>query len=159
MVAVRFATASDAALVLRFIRALAAYGREPDAVQVTEQTLREQLSAAAPPFECLLAERDGDALGFALFFHSYSTWRGRRGIWLEDLFVLPEARRGGVGRALLQQIAALCVARNCARLEWSVLDWNQPAIDFYRSLGATLMDESTICRLTDRALERFAATH
>jgi GNAT superfamily N-acetyltransferase len=156
MLAIRFATESDAALVLRFVRALAEYEREPAAVQVTEETLRQHLAAAQPPFECVLAELDGTAAGFALFFHSYSTWRGRRGIWLEDLFVLPELRRHGVGRGLLQRVAALAVERACGRLEWSVLDWNQPAIDFYRSLGARMMDQWTICRVDDDALELLA---
>lgn len=156
MLEIRFADESDAALLLRFIRGLAEYEREPDAVQATEERLKQQLASSQPPFECLLAHVDGVAAGFALFFHSYSTWRGRRGIWLEDLFVLPETRRRGVGRALLQRVAALAVERACGRLEWSVLDWNQPAIDFYRSLGAKLMDEWTICRVADDALVTLA---
>src|SRR6476469_1661818 len=100
MLTLRTATPADAALLLRFIRALAEYEREPNAVEVTEAVLRDQLASEDPPFECLVAEIDGDAAGFALFFHTYSTWRGKRGVWLEDLFVLPEMRRHGVGRAL-----------------------------------------------------------
>ena len=152
----RVASAADAKSILSFIHALAAYEREPAAVEVTEAELREQLSEPVPPFECLLAEVDAVPAGFALFFHTYSTWRGRRGIWLEDLFVLPTQRRRGVGRALLQRVAAIALERNCARFEWSVLDWNQPAIDFYRSLGAQMMDEWTICRVSHAALERLA---
>jgi GNAT superfamily N-acetyltransferase len=156
MLNLRTATPADAALLLGFIRALAEYEREPNAVEVTEATLREQLASTDPPFECLLAEVDGVAAGFALFFYSYSTWRGRRGIWLEDLFVLPAMRRRGVGRALLQRVAAIAVERNCARFEWSVLDWNEPAIAFYKSLGARLMDDWTICRVSDAPLLRLA---
>jgi GNAT superfamily N-acetyltransferase len=148
MIALRWATHSDAALLLRFIRALAEYERQPDAVRVTEAVLSQQLAAAEPPFECLIAELDGAPAGFALFFRSYSTWLGQPGIWLEDLFVLPDARRRGIGRALLQRLAALTQERGYGRLEWSVLDWNQPAIDFYATLGAQLMTEWRICRVS-----------
>jgi GNAT superfamily N-acetyltransferase len=155
MTHVRFATPIDAGTVLRLIHALAEHAREPDAVKVDQATLAAQMSSASPPFECLLAEdAHGETLGFALFFHTYSTWRGKRGIWLEDLFVLPEHRRRGVGRVLLGSVAALAHERDCARLEWSVLDWNAPAIDFYRQIGAQMMEEATICRVTDGALER-----
>jgi GNAT superfamily N-acetyltransferase len=156
MLEIRFATERDAPLVLTFIHALAVYEREPDAVETTEAVLREQLASPTPPFECLLAELDGVPAGFALFFHNYSTWRGRRGIWLEDLFVPPKCRRHGVGRALLKHVAAIANERGCARLEWSVLDWNTPAIEFYRSFGATLLDTWTICRVTDAALAELA---
>jgi GNAT superfamily N-acetyltransferase len=148
MLEIRFAGVGDAATLLRFIQALAVYERAPDAVEVDAETLAAQLGAAQPPFECLLAEQQGVAVGFALFFHSYSTWRGRRGIWLEDLFVSPEARRRGVGRALLERVMALARERGCGRLEWSVLDWNQPALDFYRSLGADVLDQWRICRIS-----------
>lgn len=153
----RVATAADAATILRFIRALAEYEREPDAVHTDEPTLRAQLQATPAPFECLIAELDGRDVGFALYFHNYSTWRGRQGIWLEDLFVLPEHRGRGVGKALLTRVAAIAQERGCARLEWAVLDWNQPALDFYRSLGAIALDEWTIHRVTDGALEALAA--
>jgi GNAT superfamily N-acetyltransferase len=121
------------------------------------EVLTQQLAAANPPFECLIAHHDGTAAGFALFFHTYSTWLGRRGIWLEDLFVLPGLRRHGIGKALLQRVAAIARERECGRLEWSVLDWNQSALDFYASLGAELMSEWRICRVAGAALAGFAA--
>jgi GNAT superfamily N-acetyltransferase len=155
-VSIRFATARDAEVILHFIRELAAYEREPEAVEVTAAILRAQMESAAPPFECLLAELDGAAAGFALFFRNYSTWRGRPGLFLEDLFVPERYRRRGIGRALLKRLAALSVERGYGRMEWSVLDWNQPAQDFYRSLGATPMDEWTIWRLSAAALGRTA---
>jgi GNAT superfamily N-acetyltransferase len=152
MLQIRAATIADAACILGFIRALAEYEREPQAVEVDEATLARQLDERPPPFECLIAELAGRPVAFALFFHTYSTWRGKRGIWLEDLFVLPEARRAGIGAALLARIAALALERNCARFEWSVLDWNTPAIDFYRSVGAQVLEPWRICRLTGEAL-------
>jgi len=148
MLEIRFANDGDTATILAFARALAEYEKMPGAVEVDEATLSAQLRSAAPPFECLLAEDAGRAVGFALIFHTYSTWRGRRGIWLEDLFVLPERRRNGVGRALLDRVVSLAKERRCGRVELSVLDWNQPAIDFYRSYGATLLDEWRICRMS-----------
>jgi GNAT superfamily N-acetyltransferase len=148
MLQIRLATDHDAALILSFIRALAVYEREPDAVLVTELVLREQLASAVPPFECVIAELDGAPVGFALFFHTYSTWLGKRGLWLEDLFVLPEARRHGVGTALLRHVGALATERGCGRFEWSVLEWNQPALDFYARMGAKVMQEWRICRVT-----------
>jgi GNAT superfamily N-acetyltransferase len=156
MTELRFATPDDAASVLRFIRALAEYENEAAAVEVTEAVLRQQLSAANPPFECLIAELDGEPVGFALFFHSYSTWTGKQGLWLEDLFVLPQARQHGVGTALLRRIAAIARARECGRLEWSVLDWNELAQGFYTGLGARLMTEWRICRVTGPGLEALA---
>jgi GNAT superfamily N-acetyltransferase len=157
MLEIRAATASDAETIFEFVRALAEYERQPEAVQVDAETLRAQLAGPQPPFECLLAEIDGLASGFALFFHSYSTWRGKRGVWLEDLFVLPAARRQGVGAALLGRVARIARERDCARLEWSVLDWNEPAIRFYEKLGARLLAEWRICRLTDGGLAELAA--
>jgi GNAT superfamily N-acetyltransferase len=156
MLEIRTATMDDAACVLGFIRALAEYEREPQAVQVDLPTLTRQLGEQPPPFECLIAEWERQPVGFALFFHTYSTWRGKRGIWLEDLFVLPEARRRGVGGALLRRVAALALERDCARFEWSVLDWNELAIGFYRGLGAQLLDSWRICRISDAALARLA---
>jgi GNAT superfamily N-acetyltransferase len=155
MTAIRFATPADAHILLGFIHALAEYERQPDAVRVTEETLRTQLSEAHPPFECLIAEHEGAAVGFALFFSSYSTWLGKRGLWLEDLFVLPEQRKHGVGGALLRRIGELAIERDCGRLEWSVLDWNQLAIDFYVGLGARIMTEWRICRVEGAALQSF----
>ncbi len=154
---IRFANERDAPTLLRFIRELAAYEREPDAVLVTEATLRDQLAEASPPFECLLAEIDGEPLGFALFFHTYSTWRARRGIHLEDLWVTPSARKRGIGRALLARLAAVAVERGCARLEWAVLDWNELALSFYRGLGAEALSSWTTMRLADGPLAALAA--
>jgi GNAT superfamily N-acetyltransferase len=154
---IRPARVDDAATILRFIRELATYEREPDAVEVSEATLRAQIGSPRPPFECVLAELEGAPVGFALFFPSYSTWRGRAGIYLEDLYVTPEARGAGVGKALLGHLASLAIARGCARLEWSVLDWNAPAIGFYASIGATPMSEWTVFRLSGDALVAAAA--
>lgn len=149
---IRFAGPADAEVIYGFIVELAIYEKEPDAVEVTPAELAAQLAEARPPFECLLAEEGGRPVGFALFCHNYSTWRGRRGIWLEDLFV-PEALRGrGVGMALLRRLGQVAVERGCRRMEWSVLDWNTPAHGFYRSIGAAPMDEWTTWRLTGEAL-------
>jgi GNAT superfamily N-acetyltransferase len=154
----RFAEPADAATIHRLIVALASYEREPTAVVVTVDELAAQLASRPPPFECLLAEEGGEARGFALFFHNYSTWRGRRGIWLEDLFVPVEHRGRGIGKLLLRELARIAVDRGCVRLEWAVLDWNQPAIDFYRSLGATPLSEWTLFRLSDAALAALATS-
>jgi GNAT superfamily N-acetyltransferase len=154
-VSIRRATPDDAATIHELIRALAAYEREPDAVRATPESLAEQMRGDRPPFECLLAEDAGRAAGFALFFQSYSTWRGRPGIWLEDLFVREEDRGRGIGEALLRAVARTAVERACGRLEFSVLDWNEPAIRFYRSLGAAAMDQWTIFRFEGEALARF----
>ncbi len=153
---IRRAVAGDAALIHRLISELARYEREPDAVEATPESLRAQLESDRPPFECLIAELDGAAAGFALFFHNYSTWRGKRGLYLEDLFVLDTHRRRGVGQALLGELARIAVERDCARMEWAVLDWNRPAIDFYRSIGAVPLDEWTVFRLDGAALAEFA---
>jgi len=154
---IRTATTEDAATILRFIRELAVYEREPDAVEVTLDTLREQLASPRPPFECVIAELAAEPVGFALFFANYSTWRGRAGLYLEDLYVTPEARGAGVGKALLRHLAALAVARGCVRMEWSVLDWNAPAIGFYDSIGAAPMSQWTVYRLADAELRAFAS--
>jgi GNAT superfamily N-acetyltransferase len=153
---IRFAVPDDAATIHRFIVDLATYEREPHAVEVRVDELRAQLASEAPPFECLIAELDDLPVGFALFFASYSTWRGRPGLYLEDLFIDPPARGRGVGKALLRRLAGLAVERGCARMEWSVLDWNQPAIDVYEAIGAMPMSEWTTWRLTGDALRRFA---
>jgi GNAT superfamily N-acetyltransferase len=157
-VRLRPATPDDAATVHALIVALAHYEREPGAVVNSPDVLRAQLADARPPFECLLAEEDGAACGFALFFPTYSTWLGKPGIWLEDLFVLEAHRRRGIGRALLAAVARLAVARGCARLEWAVLDWNTPARDFYRRLGAESLDDWTMQRLSGVALDALAAS-
>lgn len=152
MLAIRFAEPRDAATLHRFICELAAYEKEPDAVEVTPARLAAQLAETPPPFECLLAEDDGAPVGFALFCHNYSTWRGRRGIWLEDLYVPEHLRGRGVGLALLRRLGRIAVERGCGRMEWSVLDWNTPAHGFYRAIGATPLDEWTTWRLTGDGL-------
>jgi GNAT superfamily N-acetyltransferase len=153
---IRFAVADDAATIYRFISELAEYERAPDAVETTPDILFEQLSKEKPPFECLIAEAEGKALGFALFFHNYSTWRGCQGIYLEDLFVPPRYRGNGVGRVLLQTLASIAAKRGCARVEWAVLDWNEPAFAFYERIGAVRMDDWVLCRLTGQALRELA---
>ncbi|MEM7160552.1 MAG: GNAT family N-acetyltransferase [Myxococcota bacterium] len=157
---VRLATPDDAETLHRFICDLADYEKKRDAVEVTPPQLREQMSQPHPPFECLIAEdpsASGDAArGFALFFYNYSTWRGRRGLHLEDLYVPPEHRGTGVGKALLATLARVAKERGCARMEWWVLDWNTPAIEFYRGLGATPMGDWTTFRLTRDALDELA---
>jgi GNAT superfamily N-acetyltransferase len=158
---VRPARPDDVPLILSLIRALAEYERAPDAVVATEAMLAQHLFGdgigRGPVAECLIGEVDGAAMGFALYFHNFSTWRGAPGLYLEDLFVQPEARRRGLGRALLAALARTAVARGCQRFEWSVLDWNEPAIAFYRALGATPLDAWTIHRLTGPALHALAA--
>ncbi len=156
-VAIRAAAAADVPLVLRFVRALAEYENEADKVAVDDASMREALFGARPAAECVIAELDGKAVGFALFFHNFSTWVGRSGIYLEDLYVDPEARGAGVGKALLRHVAGLAVDRRCERFEWAVLDWNAPAIGFYKSLGAVPLDEWTVYRLTGDALEKVAS--
>ncbi len=151
-ITVRPATHADVATILRFIRELAAYEREPDAVEATEASLALALFGEHPAAEAVIAEAGGEAVGFALFFHNFSTWTGRRGLYLEDLYVTPDARGQGAGRALLRHLAKLALARECGRFEWSVLDWNAPAIEFYRKIGAVAMDEWTIQRVTGDAL-------
>ncbi len=150
---IRPAQETDLDTIIELIHALADYEREPDAVELERETLRRHLFGPRPYAEVLIAETDaGESAGFALFFHNFSTWKGKPGIWLEDLFVRPELRGHGYGRALLASLAALAVERDCGRLEWSVLDWNEPSIGFYRSLGALAMDEWTTYRLTGDAL-------
>ncbi len=153
---IRLSSPDDADTIFELIVLLAEYEREPDAVVSSPDRLREQLSADRPPFECLLAERDGEACGFALFFHNYSTWRGRPGIYLEDLFVRVERRGEGIGKALLVRLAQLAVERGCARMEWSVLNWNEPAIGFYRAIGAEARSDWTTFRLTGEPLTALA---
>ena len=154
---IRPARPADAATILRFIRDLAAFEREPDAVEATEETLGEALFGAHPAAEAVIAEQDGRPLGFALFFHNFSTWTGRRGLYLEDLYVTPDARGRGIGGALLRHLAGIAVARGCARFEWSVLDWNAEAIAVYRRIGAVGMEDWTVQRLSGEPLRRLAA--
>lgn len=154
----RFATENDVAVILRLIKQLAEYEKAADQVIATEESLRQTLFDNRYA-EVLLAIVDGNAIGFALFFHNYSTWLGRPGIYLEDLFVVPEQRGKGYGKGLLQRLAQLAVERQCGRLEWSCLDWNQPSIDFYLSLGARQMHEWTTYRLEGDTLQALAELH
>jgi GNAT superfamily N-acetyltransferase len=158
MTHIRPATPVDVPLILALVRELAAYEREPHAVLATEADLLRDGFGPRPYFECLIAEEDGQPAGFALYFFNYSTWRGRPGIHLEDLFVRPPFRGRGIGKALLTRVAAVAVERQCGRLQWDVLDWNQPAIDFYHRLGAKFLDEWRIMRVSDEALTNLAAT-
>ncbi len=153
---IRPATAADVALILQLVRDLAAFERESDKVIATEPMLFEALFGPHPAAEAVIAELDGAPVGMALFFHNFSTWTGWRGLYLEDLYVTPEARGAGVGKALLQHLAGLAIERGCTRFEWSVLDWNEKAIRFYRAMGAEPMDEWTVYRVTGDALAALA---
>lgn len=153
---IRPATAADVPLILALIRGLAEYERAPEAVIATEEDLLRDGFGPNPFYFCLIAEHDDKPAGFAFYFFDYSTWIGRPGIYLEDLFVYPELRGLGIGKALLKEVAAVAVEKGCARLKWSVLDWNTPAIDFYRAMGGELMDEWTNVRIQGEALERLA---
>lgn len=154
---IRAAILADVPVILALVRELAAFEREPDAVEATEPMLAQALFGERPAAEAVMAEEDGAVVGFALFFHNFSTWTGKRGLYLEDLYVTPPARGRGVGKALLRHLAALAVERDCARFEWSVLDWNADAIAFYRSVGAVGMDEWTVQRLSGEVLHKLAA--
>ena len=154
--AIRPATRADLPLIAGLIRALADYEKLAHEVRFDDATLGAKLFGERPYAEVVIGEVDGVPQGFALFFHNFSTFEGKPGIYLEDLFVRPEARGAGLGKALLAHLAQLCVERDCARLEWSVLDWNAPAIGFYRSLGARMMDEWTVMRVDGDALPALA---
>jgi GNAT superfamily N-acetyltransferase len=151
------ATVRDVPVILSLIKGLAEYEKLSHEVVATEETLRESLFGKRRVAEVILGYAGTEAVGFAVFFHNYSTFLGRPGIYLEDLFVKPEWRRRGLGTQLLRYIAQQAVARGCGRLEWSVLDWNEPAIDFYQKLGARAMDEWTVYRVTGNALEKLAS--
>jgi GNAT superfamily N-acetyltransferase len=153
---IRPAVAEDVPQILEFIHALAKYEREPDAVTATEGDLLRDGFGANPYFWCLIAEQDGKPAGFALCFYSYSTWLGKPGVYLEDLFVLPEFRGLGIGKALLQRVAGVAVERDFPRLGWEVLDWNTPAIEFYSAMGAEFLDTWRNVRVTGKALQRLA---
>lgn len=155
-VALRPAAAADVPLILALVRELAEYERALDECHATEDALADSLFGERPAAEVVIAELDGAAVGFALWFHNYSTWEARRGLYLEDLFVRPAARGRGVGRALLEHLAGVAVARGCGRFEWSVLDWNAPAIGFYAALGARMMTAWRIMRVDGEALPRLA---
>lgn len=155
---IRTAVADDAALVLKFIRDLANYEKLLHEVDATEADIAQSLSGSNPRVFCEIAEWDGKPAGFALWFYSYSTFRGRHGIWLEDLFVDPDFRGKGIGKALIKHLARRCAVEDLPRLAWSVLDWNTPSIDFYKSIGAVMLDEWTGCRVDGAALDALAAT-
>ena len=157
-VSIRSATPADLPLIAQFIRDLADYEKLAHEVRFDKAKLGEKLFGSRPYAEVVIGEIDGTPQGFALFFHNFSTFEGRPGIYLEDLFVRPEARGSGLGKALLAHLAGLVVERDCARLEWSVLDWNAPAIGFYQSLGAKLMDEWTVMRVDGEALTALASS-
>jgi GNAT superfamily N-acetyltransferase len=155
---IRPATISDVPIILELIRALATYERAPNEVTATEEGLGEILFGKKPASEVLLAFENDRAVGFAVFFHNFSTWLGRPGLYLEDLFVRPEDRGKGYGRALLIELAKIARDRDCGRMEWAVLDWNEPAINFYRKLGAKPMNEWTVFRLTRDGIAKLADT-
>jgi GNAT superfamily N-acetyltransferase len=150
------ATERDVPAILNFIRALAEYEKLSHTVVASEEKLRETLFGARRSAEVLIARLGGEPVGFALFFHNYSTFLAKPGIYLEDLFVLPDHRQKGVGKALLRRLASLAMERNCGRLEWSVLDWNEPAIGFYQRLGATVLPDWRICRMTEGEFSKLA---
>ena len=156
MVTIRPALIDDTATLLDLIRGLAEYERLSHLVTATEASLQEALFGSQPGAEALLAFEDEIAIGFAVFFHNFSTFLGKRGLWLEDIFVRPEHRRKGYGEALFLHVARIAHDRGCGRFEWSALDWNEPAIRFYQSMGAVALDDWTIFRVTGDALERLA---
>lgn len=160
-ISIRKAVPADVPLILEFIRALAVYEREPDAVVATEADLLRDGFGSEPFFHCLIAEHDDGSgskpAGFAFYFFNYSTWIGRPGLYLEDLFVHPEFRGQGIGKGLLARVAAVAVEMGCARLQWQVLDWNTPAIEFYQALGGSFMDTWRNARVTGESLLQLAA--
>jgi len=153
---IRAATPADIPQILAFIRALAAYEREPDEVTATEADLMRDGFGPNPFYFCLIADHDGQPAGFAFYFFNYSTWKGRPGLYLEDIFVHREFRSLGIGKALLERVAAIAVEKDCPRLQWEVLDWNTPAIDFYRAMGAEFLDAWRNVRVSGDALKRLA---
>ncbi|HVE89181.1 MAG TPA: GNAT family N-acetyltransferase [Burkholderiaceae bacterium] len=157
-VSIRVARETDVAVLHTLICALAEYEKLAAQLVGTAEDLRRELFGTQPVIEAVVAWQDQSALGFALYFHNYSTFLARRGLYLEDLFVVPEARGRGIGKALIRHCARVAVERRCGRFEWSVLDWNQPAIEFYQSIGATLLADWRICRITGTALTQLAQT-
>lgn len=153
---IRSATRADVPQILAFIRALAAYERAPEAVIATEAGLERDGFGPNPFYFCLIAEHDGLPAGFALYFFNYSTWVGRPGIYIEDLFVEPDLRGQGIGKALLQRVAAIAVEKGCLRLQWAVLDWNTPSIEFYRAMGGEFLDEWRNVRVSGERLTKLA---
>jgi len=149
----RFAEPKDAPEIVRMIKELAEYEKDPDSATAKPEDLAKQMESERPPFECIVAEVGGKAVGFALFFPSYSTWQGKPGLYLEDLYVQPDQRGGGIGKKLLHKLADVCRERGYGRMEWQVLHWNQPAIDFYQSIGAQPFDEWKKYRISGDALQ------
>ena len=149
---------ADVPVVLRLITALGEYEKLGHEVVATEADIRDGLFGPRPTVEVVIAWAGDEAVGFALFFHNYSTFLGRRGLYLEDLFVVPEWRARGIGRRLLVHLARIALERNCGRMEWSVLDWNAPAVGFYERIGASVMQDWRICRLTADGIGRLAAS-
>lgn len=156
MLNIRKASKEDAPLILDFIRRLAEYEREPDAVVATEADLLRDGFGPEPKYRCIIAEWNGQPAGFAFFFYNYSTWRGHPGLYLEDLFVLPELRGYGIGKGLLQELARIAVKEQCYGIRWMVLEWNEPAIKFYESIGAEILGEWETMLLTGPALKQLA---
>lgn len=156
MIDIRAALPADVPAILALIRELAEYEKLTHLLAATEADIDRELFGEHPVAESLVARSGGDIVGFALYFHNMSTFLGRRGLWLEDLYVRPEHRRAGIGEALLRSVARIAADRGCGRFEWSVLDWNQPAIDFYRKLGADILPDWRICRVTGPALAALA---
>lgn len=157
MIHIRFATPDDIGTIVHFVRELAVFEQALDQVVATEALLAQAMFATPPAAEALIAEIDGAPVGMALFFHNFATWTGWRGLYLEDLYVTPEARGTGVGTALLKHLAEVAVARGCTRFEWQVLTWNTSAIAFYEAMGATLMTQWRTCRISGEALTRLAS--
>jgi len=145
---IRPAQREDVPVIIKFIRALAEYEKLSHLVEIDEDLLRQHLFGDKPAAEAVIAWQDAQPVGYALYFTTFSTFVGRPGIWLEDIFVVPAARGGGIGKALMRHVAGIATARGCGRLEWSVLDWNQPAIDFYKRLGAQMLPDWRICRIS-----------
>ncbi|MBD2525958.1 GNAT family N-acetyltransferase [Nostoc sp. FACHB-133] len=155
----RFAEPTDYSVLFQLIQGLAEYEKLSHAVTGDAMALKEHLFGSHRYIEAILAETAGQAVAFALFFHNYSTFLTKPGIYLEDLFVLPEYRRQGIGKALISKVAQIAIERDCGRLEWSVLDWNEPAKAFYRSIGASILDDWRICRVTEDALTQLGAVN
>lgn len=153
---IRSATIDDTEIIFKFINELAIYEKAPQEVITTAEEIRTTLFSNSPLAYALIAEINGEAVGYAVYFYSYSTWLGKQGIYLEDLYVSPPSRGLGAGKAMLKEIAKIAITKQCGRVEWSVLDWNQPAIDFYQSVGAKPKDEWTVYRLASDELNKFA---
>jgi GNAT superfamily N-acetyltransferase len=157
MLCIRAAEDKDIPLIVQLVRELAEYEREPEKAVATEEDIRRDGFSCNPKFRVLIAEWDGEAAGFALFFYNYSTWLGRAGLYLEDLFVRPSFRGKGIGKALLTRLARIAVEEGCGRFEWQVLNWNIPALEFYKALGACVMDEWSTMRVTGEPLRKLAS--